>query len=176
MAIQCITSTRFTMQADVLRNDANGDSQVPLSEQGTHEVRQNPRTGEVERVWVPVVDDTAGASKPHSVTCEVRGILEGGIRVAGTTERMSERYENIDLVFMTYPAGIILTKRDRITNVRTKKTQHIIWVEEELNADDGIYPATVFDVLGVTPITNPFGTHIENRAMLARVDIDEYGS
>lgn len=169
MPVQCISSTALTMFADVLRNGDENDVAVPLSEQGTHKIIQDPWTGEINRAWVPVVTDN---DEVFSIKCSVQGILDGGIRVAGTTERFDKIYDNVDFAHMIFPSSYILTKRDRITNVRNRKGT-IIWVEEELNAEGGLYPATVFDVLGVTPITDMFGNHVQNRALLARADLSD---
>ena len=176
--VKCITGTRMTMWADVLRQGEHTADDIPLSEQGTHVVVQNPRTGQLERKWVPVVDDSDPlAPVTFSIPCSVQAIIDGGIRVAGTTERFEKTYNNVDIVKMTFPAyykgkRLILTKRDRITNVRLPGSNEIIWVEEELDATDGIYPATIFDVLGVSPLVAPLVGHTENFAMLARADLN----
>lgn len=159
------------MLADVLRQDANNDPNVALSQQGQHEVHQDPRTGVITRRWVPVVDDTQ-QNKLFSIDCLVSGIIDGGIRVAGTTERFDKTYENADFAHMVFPSRFHLSKRDRITNVRMKNTGVIFWVEEELDFVNGAYPATVFNVLGITPMVVPFVGHSENRALLARADLD----
>lgn len=169
--MQCITSTRFNLLADVLVLDASGDTSKPISEQGSHEVVQDPRTGAIRRVWVPFVDPSS-ANAAFSVKCDVKAIVDGGIRVAGTTERFEKTYDNIDFVHMTFPKQYVISKHDRITNVRNAKSGDIIWVEEELDMVEGLYRSTIFDVLGVSPITDPFGNHIENRALMARVDLN----
>lgn len=169
--VQCLTTTRHNLLADILKQGEHYEYDVPLSEQGEHRVVQNERTGAIERIWVPLVNDGETPPKTYSVKCSVNGILDGGIRVAGTTERFDKTYNNVDFAHMWYPKGIIITKRDRITNVRTARTGEVIWVEEEMDEVDGAYPATVFNVLGITPVTDPFGQWTENRALLARADL-----
>jgi hypothetical protein len=93
--------------------------------------------------------------------------------VAGTTERWGETYVDIDYVRIEFPANVIVSKRDRITNIRNRKGQ-ILWVEEELAPDgEGRFKATVFDVLGVTPVIDPFGKHSSNVAMLERSEVQQ---
>ncbi len=170
--VQCLTSTRFSLFADVLKQADEFDYTSDLEEQGFHRVKQNKRTGELEREWVPLVDeDDPNGPKIVSVKCDINGILDGGIRVAGTTERLENEYNNVDFAHMWYPKHYIITKRDRITNVRTARTGEVIWQEEELDLVDGKYPATVFNVLGVTPVKDAFGQWMENRALLARADV-----
>jgi hypothetical protein len=134
--------------------------------------RQDNDTGEIVRVWV-VEDsdpDTPGTQE-RIIPCIVRGVIDGGIRVAGTTERYTPAgiYESIDFAKMQFPSGIVLTKRDRITNVKNRAGE-IVWKEEEFNNS-----ATIFDVLGVTPILDPFGTHVENQALLQRAEVQTHG-
>ena len=84
--------------------------------------------------------------------------------MAGTTERFTSHgvLESVDYVKMTFPRFIKISKRDRITNIRNRKGQ-VVWAEEE---HDG--SPTVFNVMGVTPVLDPFGNWIENFALLAR--------
>jgi hypothetical protein len=157
--------------ADVLKQAGEFDYVITTDEEGEHQVKQNPRTGALEREWVPLVNDNDEPPKIVSVQCDVNGILDGGIRVAGTTERFDKEYNNVDFAHMWFPKRFIVTKRDRITNVRTARTGEVIWREEELDKVDGEYPATIFNVLGVTPVKDAFGQWIENRALLARADL-----
>jgi hypothetical protein len=168
----CLTSARYTMLADVLRQGAGNDEQVNVSEQGHYEMDQDPVTLEIIRKWVPVTDDEdPTAPKVWSIPCQVNGIIDGGIRVAGTTERFDKDYQNIDYVRMLFGANETITKRDRITNIRNRRTGQIIWKDEEIGVDgSGEYRATVFNVNGVTPITNYRGRPIENFANLERAD------
>lgn len=172
--VVCLTSARFNMKADILRASGpvfNPDPADPDDEEkGTWTSVQDPDSGEIIRKWVPAGDnpDTPGEVEDNvldSFKCVARGIVDGGIRVAGTTERFSEVYEGVDYVKIWFPAKVEISRRDRITNIRTKGGQ-ILWREEE-RADRA---PTVFSVVGVTPIIDPFGKHVENTALLERVE------
>lgn len=154
--------------------DADSDMETP---HGNYEYVQDPDTGAMVRVWVAVPD---GVVEPPSAVntpggmmegtrfkCMARGFTDGGIRVAGTTERWSSRgdIDTVDYISIKYPAFITLTRRDRVTDVRNNKNV-LLWKEEEF--DD---KPTVFEVNGVTPITDPYGNHIENSALLQRAEI-----
>ena len=168
--MQCLLSARYVLKADILRQSESGEP-VNLSEQGSWQDDQDPLTGAPIRVWVPLTDDSdPSAPTVYSIDCMANGIIDGGIRVAGTTERFEADYQSIDYVRMFFGPQHILTKRDRVTNIRNKMTGQIIWMDEELDAVNGLYQATVFDVDGVTPIVNPFGRHIENFANLKRAE------
>lgn len=132
---------------------------------GHWENKQDPETGEIIRIWViEDADPSAPGVQEKQVKCIVRGILDGGIRVAGTTERFTPQgiIESVDYIKMQFPASVIITKRDRVTNI-SNRHGIIIWREEEHDN-----APTVFDVLGVTPVTDPFGNLIEWSALLQR--------
>lgn len=170
----CLTSARFNMYATVLsQGDWIPDDPLdPTSPIGHWENRQDPDTGEIIRVWVEegedIDPDTPGVQS-RKIPCIVRGIVDGGIRVAGTTERYTPggQYESADWAKMSYPSNITLSKRDRITNV-TDRRGRVIWKEEEFSS-----APTVWNVNGVTPIVDPFGIHIENMALLERAEVQQ---
>lgn len=174
----CLTSARYNMTALVLVPGADTDQNndvTPTDNTGHYEYQQDPDSGAIVRVWVPdapqpgdpAVPVDSGAAAGRRIPLMARGIIDGGIRVAGTTERYTPGgvYENIDFVSIKFPADVVLTKRDRITDIRNA-AGILLWKEEEF--DDS---ATVFDVLGVTPVTDPFGNYIENSALLQRAEV-----
>jgi hypothetical protein len=171
----------MTMNATVLHQnqDYKPEGDIDIDAYGTWERSQDPLTHEIVRVWKPkaTVFDPFGTPNDTSddvtvydtIPCIARGIVDGGIRVAGTTERFGDSYENIDFVKMWIPANIIVSKRDRITNIRDPRGR-IIWVDEEFSdpAVDDTPRATVFDVNGVTPLFNAFNRHTESFVLLQR--------
>lgn len=167
----CLTGARFSMAATLLhQGDDNGPTPDPEG-YGTWVMQQDPLTGEIVRVWV--ADPTDPNPNDQDVTigdiaCEARGIVDGGIRVAGTTERFGDTYENIDFVKLWVPAGTIVTKRDRITNIRDRDG-HYAWLDEESVANPA--KATVFNVNGVTPLFNAFNQLTEWFILLERAEV-----
>ena len=161
------------MTATVLRQRQDAIDPVDPDTLGHYAEIQDPLTGEIVRIWETTTDDPAtpdvDESRVDTIPCMARGIVDGGIRVAGTTERFGDTYENIDFVKMWVPASVQLTKRDRITNIREAKTGKIIWVDEEF----GLNPkATMFNVNGVTPLLNgPFNQHTESFVLLERAEV-----
>jgi len=180
MPIQCLTAGRMTMNATVLHQNQDYkpvEGDIDLEEYGTWERSQDPLTHEIVRVWKPTVRSPYAPSRGaadnltiyDTIPCIARGIVDGGIRVAGTTERFGDTYENIDFVKMWVPANIIISKRDRVTNIRDPKGT-VIWLDEEFSdpALDDTPRATVFDVNGVTPLFNAFNRHTESFVLLQR--------
>ncbi|QGH79825.1 head-to-tail stopper [Streptomyces phage Spilled] len=161
--MSCLISSRFNMRATVLRQAGTNPQENP----GGHwETVQDPDSGAIERVWVPDEDSDTPGDQTLVIKCMVRGVTNGGIRAAGTTQRFSEIYENVDWAIIQFPASVVLSKYDRVTNISNSKGQ-LIWREEEINQA----PATVFQVMGSTPVIDPFGNHIENTALLQRAQV-----
>lgn len=179
----CLTGARFNMSATLLhQNDDYNPYPDPINPDlyGEWVESQDPLTGEIVRVWVPFeepVDDPEtpedeGAVKIGTIPVVARGIVDGGIRVAGTTERFGDTYENIDYVKLWVPAHVRISKRDRVTNIKDA-SGHIRWVDEEFSdpAIDETPKATVFNVNGVTPLFNAFNVMTEQFVLLERATV-----
>lgn len=170
--MRCLLGGRFSMQAELLHwtgiNEGGTDTTSPPGPFGTS-VYQDPISGEILYDWQPIVDDPDTEPDEQALfstfSCIARGIVDGGIRVAGTTERFGDMYENIDFVKLWTPANVLITKRDRVTNIREAKTGLVVWNNEE---DDGA--PTVFNVNGVTPLFDSWNRHVENFVLLERAN------
>ena len=178
----CLSSSLFNMTALVLspKYDDPNDNIDPVihgSANGSYEFIQNPISGAMERVWVPAPGDDgntntnplAGPVAGRRVECVARGILEGGIRVTSTTERYSTRgtLEIGDFINFEFPPNEVITRRDRITDIRDRHG-NLIWIEEE-----STNRPTIFEVTGVTPVTDPFGMQVKNFSLLSRAQDQE---
>lgn len=177
----CLTGARFNMQATLLHQNDDyvptpGGGGIELDDYGTWENSQDPLTGEIVRVWKPFPDNPVTpvneAVTFGEIACVARGIVDGGIRVAGTTERFGDTYENIDFVKLWVPGGVQISKRDRVTNIRDPRG-NIIWRDEEFADPATGVPAraTVFNVNGVTPLFNAFNRHTESFVLLERATV-----
>lgn len=167
--MRCLTGATFNMTATVLKPEgapetAGGDA----TKSGHWTYTQDPTSGAIITKWITTTDDPLtdrDESGLLRIRCSVRGIIDGGIRVAGTTERFSDKYESVDWAKMTFPNGISITKRDRITNVRNAKGE-LVWTEEESTNSP-----TIFNVMGVTPVLDPFSRVLYNTALLERAEV-----
>jgi len=167
--MRCLLSGRFSMEGELLHwtgTEVGDSNDVFVGDFGS--TYQDPITGEILNDWQPVPDDPDTPDVNENATlgtfpCIARGIVDGGIRVAGTTERFGDTYENIDFVKMWVPASISINKRDRVTNLREAKTGIVVWRNEEA---DGA--PTVFNVNGVTPLFDAWNRHVENFVLLER--------
>lgn len=172
-----ITSARFNMRATLLHQNTDYPGDINVDNYGEWVESQDPLTGEIIKVWKPYDDPTTPGNEDTleigTINCIARGIVDGGIRVAGTTERFGETYENIDFVKMWVPAHVRISKRDRVTNIMTPDGK-IRWRDEEYAdpADETVVPrATEFNVNGVTPLFDAFNRHNEQFVLLERAEV-----
>jgi hypothetical protein len=171
----CLTSAKFNMKADILRQS---DGEFTPTAEGEWKDYQDPITGEIIRKWYPVGDDPGTSvineGDPLSTfQCMARGIVGSGLRGDGTGKQWGDVYVDTDFCRIEYPSSVILTKRDRVTNIRNRKGK-ILWLEEEISpTSPSVFTSTVFDVKGVTPLIDPFGQHTSNVAMLERATVQQ---
>ena len=169
-----ITTARYTMKATIIRPGAPQGDPVDPTQTGRYTEKQDPETFEIVRVWEPITtDDTSTTFSDINVLeidCMARGIVDGGIRAAATTESFDDVYRNIDIINLWVPKKYRITKRDRVTNIRSRDGK-ILWRDEELEGDGTVEIATTFNVNGVVPVFDPFNKHIDNFCLLERVEI-----
>jgi hypothetical protein len=183
----CIFGAKRSMKADILKSvyftDTDSDETptppVDAGVLGYWEYHQDPDSGAIEKEWVgSVVDDPTTPDIDESSSdyilkdqpCEIRGIMEGGIRVAGTTTRFSETYENVEWVKGTFSPHTDITKGDKVTNIRNQDNV-LIWRNEENVQPWEASGATTFNDMGVTPVLDPFGQLVEWSALMQRAEI-----
>ena len=143
-------------------------------ETGHWETRQNPVTGDIERVWVEDVNEVHPDGGARVIKCQANAIITGGLNSQGTTERWTSKgsYENVDFVEMRVGPDVILKRRDRVTNILGPNGEQL-WVEEDHPDASGNFPATVFQVRGVAPSLDIFNRPIENFVLLERAQNQE---
>ena len=178
--LNSITTHRFNMYATILSPGDPVVDPIDIDKYGEWVERQDPLTGEIVRVWVPY-DDPIDPTDPNDpaviiknqVPCLVRGIVDGGIRVAGTTERFGDTYENMEYLKMWIPPSVKITKRDRVTNIRWKRNQSIIYTDDEFDDNDPetAPKATVFNVNGISQLYDAFNRPVESFILLERAEV-----
>lgn len=96
----------------------------------------------------------------------IPGLVEPLVSVSASKGVSGKRFETLDYTETQYfklHTSERLSKRDRITNVRDVNGNKI-FIEMDVNGD----PATIFEVVGETPVMDPFGdvnhwTYLVNR-------------
>ncbi len=168
--MSCFTSAKYDCTAVILKPGGSPDT----TESGHWEEIEDPITGSIERIWIQDVDPSTPGIQKITIDCVARGFIDTGIRILGTEQDIGMLYKKTDLIKIQFPAAVHLTDKDRITEVRSKRTGALIWREEEMEqlADGAwIEVPTTFSVKGVTPIISPLIGHTENFAILERSEV-----
>lgn len=170
----CLTSARFNMLCDILKPAGAPESNPDFDQNPSDnwEYYQDPDSGAINKRWVddpqtPDTDERRARAIIPNVALLARGVLVSGLQGAGSSEKFDDIYTNVDWVKATFPKGINITKRDQVTNIRQKRTNELVWAEEESSGA----PATTFDVMGVTPVFDPFSNLMEYSVLLHRSEV-----
>jgi hypothetical protein len=115
---------------------------------------QDANSGEIKRKWIYT----------ETLPCLAKSIISSGVRSPSNDKTVDSRYmvEEI-LKVMTL---VKLPRNAKITNVRDLNSQ-ILWEEAEISGN----PATIFDIVGSTPIIDAFGQILEYETTIQRSDI-----
>lgn len=125
----------------------------------TQTTSQN-RAGEIERAW----------TFKREFPCIARGVTGGGIRVVGSTERWVEGdYSDIEWVKLQTSTSI--DKRDRVYNIKTRGEDVSSW--STYDPETETFKPKMFEVLGATPIQDPFGRQVEFDVLLTGAENQE---
>jgi hypothetical protein len=102
-------------------------------------------------------------AKDHSITCYARSIQTDAVSDAASGKKVNDIYAEYE--FIKIMTGEKLNRRQRITNIRGSNGV-LLWSEYERGE-----AVTVFEVQGVTSISDPFGAVIEYEVLAKRVQV-----
>jgi hypothetical protein len=130
-----------------------------------NQISERNEAGQVTRDWNWQMKATV-----KNIT---EGILGGGIRVVGSTETWGEDYEEVEWAKMYIGSQeislggqtVFITRRFRVRNIRDELTGRTLWV-----GDDGL--PIEFNIMGITPIVDPFGRPLEYEILLKGITDD----
>ena len=118
-------------------------------------ITQDDITKAIKRSWL----------YKRTISCLARGYISDTVRSQGSGEKVGERYQDID--YLTIETEEKLTKQQRITNIRNQKDE-VIWFDLVSNNYD---TPIVYDVQGVTPVLDPFGTILSYNVTAKRSEV-----
>jgi len=120
---------------------------------------QNSETGAIVKEW----------TYHKTVPCHAKGIISNSATTrSGDRQSFSNKYDNEQVIQIKTIEKITL--REKVTNI-TDKNNNVIW--EELNFPTST--PTVFEVVGTTPVTDPFGSVIAYNSVLKRSENQQIG-
>ena len=102
---------------------------------------QDENTGAITKEWIYY----------KTMDCHAKGVISNSATTRSSDRQtFTNRYVNEQMVQIRTVER--LTHREKISNIRDSKN-NVIWVELNYPNDT----PTVFEVIGTTPITDPFG-------------------
>ena len=121
--------------------------------------QQYPDTGAIKKEWI----------YQKSMDCHAKGTISNSATTRSSDKQIFDnRYANDQQVQVRTTER--LTSRDKVSNIRDQKNNPI-WTEINFPSDT----PTVFEVVGVTPITDPFGRLIGYNSTLKRSENQQLG-
>jgi hypothetical protein len=120
---------------------------------------QDPDTGSIKKEW----------QFDRTVQCSAKGIISNSSSSrTGDKQMMSNKYSNDQILQIRTTEKITL--REKITNIRDLEGI-VVW--EELNFPTNT--PTVYELMGTTPMTDPFGAVIGYNSTVKRSENQEIG-
>ena len=120
---------------------------------------QDPNTGALKREW----------QYDRSMACHAKGVISNSASTrTGDKQVLNNRYTN-DQILQIRTTGKV-TLREKITNI-LDSSGNPIWVEANFPTDT----PTVFEVMGSTPMTDPFGTVVGYNTSVKRSENQTIG-
>lgn len=114
-----------------------------------------------------VQDDNTGAIKREwtyykTVPCHAKGVISNSATSRnGDRQLFDNRYKNDQMIEVR--TSNRLTTREKVTNIRNSDNL-VIWSEIDFPSDT----PTVFEVIGTTPLTDPFGKVLAYNSTMKR--------
>lgn len=113
---------------------------------------QDLDTGAIKKEW----------SYYKTVPCHAKGIISNSSTTkSGDRQVFDNRYNNDQTIEVRTEQR--LTAREKITNIRSSDGE-IIWIELDFPTNT----PTVFEVVGTTPLTDPFGSVVAYSSTIKR--------
>lgn len=120
---------------------------------------QDPDTGELIRQW----------NYYKTIPCHAKGVVSNSATTRSSDKQVfSNKYQNDQVIQVR--TSDRLTIREKVTNVRDAY-DNVIWSEINFPSDT----PTVFEVIGTTPITDPFGRVIAYNSSMKRSENQQIG-
>jgi hypothetical protein len=120
---------------------------------------QNEYTGALNKEW----------NYYKTLNCYAKGVISNtGTARSGDRQTLGNRYENTQIIEIRTIEKVSM--RDKITNIRTENGE-VIWTELNFPTET----PTVFEVIGSTPMTDPFGDVLAWNTTLKRSENQQIG-
>lgn len=120
---------------------------------------QDPDTGAIKREW----------NYHRTVDCHAKGVISNSATTRSSDKQIfSNKYINDQIIQVRTSER--LTVREKVTNIRDNEG-NVIWHEINFPTET----PTVFEVMGTTPVTDPFGKVIAYNSSMKRSENQQIG-
>lgn len=120
---------------------------------------QDPNTGAIKRQWIYY----------KTLPCHAKGVISNSATTRSSDKQIFDnRYLNDQVVQIRTAERI--TSREKITNIKNSENK-VIWTELNFPTET----PTVFEIIGVTPITDPFGRLLGYNSSVRRSENQQIG-
>lgn len=120
---------------------------------------QNSDTGAIVKEW----------QYYKTIDCHAKGVISNSATTRSSDKQIfNNKYINDQIIQVRTEER--LTAREKVTNIRDSNDNYI-WVELDFPTDT----PTVFEVMGTTPLTDPFGRVIGYNSSLKRSENQQIG-
>jgi len=120
---------------------------------------QDADTGAIKREW----------NYHRTVDCHAKGVISNSATTRSSDKQVfSNKYMNDQIIQVRTSER--LTMREKVTNVRDAN-DNVIWSEINFPTET----PTVFEVVGTTPITDPFGNVLGYNSSMKRSENQQIG-
>lgn len=120
---------------------------------------QDPDTGAIKKAWI----------YQRTVDCHAKGVISNSATTRSSDKQVFDnKYKNDQQIQVRTTDR--LTAREKVTNIRDQYDTPI-WTEINFPSET----PTVFEVVGVTPITDPFGRIIGYNSAMRRSENQQIG-
>ena len=120
---------------------------------------QDPDTGAMVREWIYY----------KTVSCHAKGVISNSATTRSSDKQVfSNKYLNDQIIQVRTSERLIA--REKVTNIRDREGNPI-WTEINFPSET----PTVFEVIGTTPVTDPFGTVIAFNSSMKRSENQQIG-
>lgn len=120
---------------------------------------QDPDTGAIKREWNYI----------KTLSCHAKSIISNSATGAnGNFQAFRDKYINEQVIVVRTAER--LNFREKVTNIRDSSNTPI-WTELDYPSDT----PTVFEVIGVTPLTDPFGSVLAYNSVMKRSENQQIG-
>ena len=120
---------------------------------------QDADTGAIKREW----------NYHRTLDCHAKGVISNSATTRSSDKQVfSNKYMNDQIIQVRTSEK--LTMREKVTNVRDA-AGNVIWAESNFPTET----PTVFEVIGTTPVTDPFGNVIAFNSSMKRSENQQIG-